>query len=180
MGIANALSGGGGLYENKDKLFYGIRRPVSYLDKLIVNANWYREGVVKDGSAYVEASSFQKFEQLMSEFASANGLIVEYNEYMGQFNDDQAKREAERISYENFKQEQCDQCYTDDFKHDTSDKFFGSSGKIKMKNGDSYDWYYKDDGGYWIPDGWFGKKPYPTLQSLVNALEAKCKKKYCQ
>ncbi len=168
----------GTFYEGAEKHFPSIRKPIAYMERAIVNAFWYREGTKSEGRwEWVQNSGFDGFKSDAINWANSRGMSLDIG-YMGTLDDDIA-REQERIaSMQRFYAKQCNQCNAVEFKDDTSDQYFGSSGEIKMENGDSYTWNY-DKEGYSIPKGWFGTEKKPTLTILVNALEAKCRKRYC-
>lgn len=90
--VGNRLSMSSGYGE---KLFSEINSDICFGDTCILNAQWYREGVLNDGDLFVTNSGFKSFKiKLIEELNTASGKLLSC-EYMGGNSDDLAKIERE-------------------------------------------------------------------------------------
>ena len=178
IGITNPDKGG---------VFSSIDNALTYYDRGVINASWYRAGTQKTGEMLELTfnSGFQAFEKAFNSFAASNGINIEYCGYLGSYSSDErmnAEREQARIDY---RHSQCEKCDIDwkksESPSDVEHWLWGTvheTGKIVMKNGEEYEFdIYK--GKLTISTGWFSSKEFDSYQEMIDEFLEKCQNKYC-
>lgn len=160
----------------KKKLFVAIRNPVSFMDKAIVNASWYREGTDRKGRwSFTQNSGFDAFIDNVKQFASQNGMKVQVG-YYGSMDADIARIEAKAAIARQVQAEMCDECVVAKTKRPSG----SNDGTIRMKAGNTYYFDYRD-GKYRVSKGIFSSRDtYPDVGSMVRALEQRCRETNCR
>jgi hypothetical protein len=180
--IGNYLSRSSGYGK---KLFSSIMPQRCYNDTCVINAEWYREGVLKDGDLFVQNSGFQAFVQnLKNHIQSFNGVFISC-EYLGNYSDDERKIAEEKQAQlkSNVKTKNVDKEteYLEKLKKIKVTQegqweavTLGMDNKRKKKitfsDGTTGYIFKQDHGGYKIENSGFTYWEYDSYQNCIDAL----------
>jgi hypothetical protein len=119
-----------------------------------------------------------------------NDKVINQNQTKSDFTDfitGKTAREA-RIRERSEKSEKCDKCEVDRTRTTSPDEnsflgmTFDKPGKIYMKNGDEYEYYYSQDKNSWLVKTGLFKfdEKFKKFEEMLNYFVAECKEEYCK
>lgn len=159
------------------RLFNALNQPVSFLDKAVINGEWNNSLAVDSDDITAIPSGFETFRRGIENFASNNGVTIQYLGYWGGLKKDSVAYQSEKDKVANLLKSHCTRAEIESAENPGSGISTSSTGQIKMKSGEVYTWAF-DGVSFSMRVSWMEGK-FSTFDELVAAFQAACQERFC-
>lgn len=160
---------------NGKKVFTALNKPVSFLDKSVINGVWYEE--IMYDTAELASPGWAMLTNAIETFAHNNEMSVRYISYWSNMKHDTSRYQKEHEQIKSFLSNNCTRAEIERAENPDASLSSASTGQITMKSGEVYTWVF-DGESFSIKVSWIDGK-FSTFAEMIEGFKQGCLERFC-